>query len=529
MKKIKEFHDTGVCIPERHYMADISNKFSHAWNFIKAGKYFIINRPRQYGKTTMLHLLTQRMKQDSSYLPLKMSFAGMGDVVFEKEEWFIGAFLNNLVKQAKLRKHPSLAEFILKKIDNNKIENFEDLASIISDLTDFTEEKIVLLIDEVDKSSNNQLFISFLAMLRDKYLDQLTGDDSTFHSIILAGLHDIKTLKLKIRPEAQKKYNSPWNIAADFDIEMGFFPHEIVPMLEDYQQHEGVKMDSQKIAEKLYHYTNGYPFLVSKLCKIIAEKLLKEKSEKTWTEEDVTAAFKLLIQHNNANLDSLVKSLENNPELYDLVYQILVQGESTPFNPHHPIIHWGVLHGIFQKGGELRVHNRVYQEVIYNYMVSKTMTSKAFIRRHSVFGRRYLLPGNRLNLEKVLNGFQDFMKAEFNEKDRTFLERHGRLVFLAHLKPIINGSGYDFKEPQISEEKRLDIVLTFYQHRYLLELKRWMGQKAHLEGLEQLVEYLNFQNLDEGYLIIFNTNKIKKFWTSEWIDYQGKRIYTIWV
>ena len=47
------------------------------------------------------------------------------------------------------------------------------------------------------KSSNNQLFISFLAMLRNKYLDAQEGQDNTFHSIILAGLHDVKTLKLK--------------------------------------------------------------------------------------------------------------------------------------------------------------------------------------------------------------------------------------------------------------------------------------------------------------------------------------------
>lgn len=57
------------------------------------------------------------------------------------------------------------------------------------------------------------------------------------------------------------------------------------------------------------------------------------------------------------------------------------------------------------------------------------------------------------------------MRAQYAKKDRDFLERHARLVFLAFLRSIINGAGYDFKEAQISEERRLDVILTFNQFR----------------------------------------------------------------
>ena len=72
------------------------------------------------------------------------------------------------------------------------------------------------MIDEVDKSSNNQLFLSFIAMLRDKYLRRDIGKDKTFHSVILASVYDVKNLKLKLRIDEERKYNSPWNIAVDF-------------------------------------------------------------------------------------------------------------------------------------------------------------------------------------------------------------------------------------------------------------------------------------------------------------------------
>lgn len=67
--------------------------------------------------------------------------------------------------------------------------------------------------DEVDKSSDNQIFLSFLGLLREKYLKCQQGKDVTFHSVIFAGVYDIKTLKLKLHPQEESKYNSLWNIA----------------------------------------------------------------------------------------------------------------------------------------------------------------------------------------------------------------------------------------------------------------------------------------------------------------------------
>lgn len=49
--------------------------------------------------------------------------------------------------------------------------------------------------------------------------------------MILAGVYDIKNLKLKIRPEEEHKYNSPWNIAARFNLDMSFSAEEISLML----------------------------------------------------------------------------------------------------------------------------------------------------------------------------------------------------------------------------------------------------------------------------------------------------------
>ena len=82
----KEFNITGVCLPSQHYMADISGKLRQVMELVERGKYFIINRPRQYGKTTMLFRLTEALNRSGNYLAFVTSFEGLGDAAFQDEK-----------------------------------------------------------------------------------------------------------------------------------------------------------------------------------------------------------------------------------------------------------------------------------------------------------------------------------------------------------------------------------------------------------------------------------------------------------
>ena len=101
------------------------------------------------------------------------------------------------------------------------------------------------------------------------------------------------------------------------------------------------------------------------------------------------------------------------------------------------------------------------------------------------------------------------MKHEYSEKREKFLEADGRLLFLAFISPIINGIGFAFKEVQGGEEKRFDIVITYNNKMYVLELKKWYGEEYHKKGLYQLGEYLEQYGLEDGYLLIFDFRKSK--------------------
>ncbi len=520
---MKKFHITGPCLSHKHYMADTSAKLKAIVRMIEDREYFVINRPRQYGKTTMMYAINHTLQQKKDYLVIPISFEGVGDLTIENEAEFCQWFFQ-LLSQALRFTKKELAPFLQKLSIQTK--NLGELSNAITDFIEQVDEKIVLLIDEVDQSSKSEVFLRFLGVLRDKYIKAQYNLDFTFHNVILVGVHNIKNLKMKIRSDSERHLNSPWNIAAEFKVEMSFLPNEIAPMLEEYVAERGVQMDVSAIAQQLYDYTSGYPFLVSKLCKVMDEELLPQKKAKTWTKKDLAGAVHQIVHENNVNFDSLIKNLERHKDLYRLVFDMLVEGIQPTFSIQHSVTQLGFTYGVLKNGKGITIHNRIYEQIIYNYMVFELENTTD--RRDYGTTSQYILPNRQLDMDKVVLKFQQLMKEQYSEQDQAFLERNGRLVFVSFLKPIINGKGHVFLEPQISEEKRLDIVITFYEYKYIIELKLWYGSKTHDKGLLQLADYLDRQNQDKGWLVIFEHRR-KKTWGKKAMQKKGKEILGVWV
>jgi hypothetical protein len=522
----KRFNITGTCIPERHYLADMSKKLDRIMEIITRGDYFTINRPRQYGKTTILYLLQKRLEKEKDYLTIDVSFEDIDTPTYETHHRFITTVLDILSQRLGFMQEQELVDLIEK---NKTISNFNRLSAFFTEMIVKSGRKVVLMIDEVDKATNNQLFLDFLGMLRKKYLMRNEGKDYSFYSVILSGVHDVKTLKAKIRQEEKKMYNSPWNIAVDFEVDLSLFPGEIASMLEEYAKERHVKIDIPFFAGKLFYFTSGYPFLVSCLCKLIDEKILPGKKKKEWETGDLVEAVQMALAKDNTNFETLIKNLENNPNLYEFVFKLIMNEREFSYNLDNPVIRDGAMYGILrEEAGKTKIHNRLYEQRIYNYMASKIETTWEIKFDH--VSSSYIRADGTLDLGKTIRKFQEFMKEQYSTKDKDFLERNGRLLFLAFIRPILNGMGFDFKEVQLSEEKRLDIVITFQNKKYIVELKIWRGESYHQQGISQLCDYLDRQNETIGYLLIYDLRK-ELGRTGEWenIHREDKKIFAAWV
>jgi hypothetical protein len=85
------------------------------------------------------------------------------------------------------------------------------------------------------------------------------------------------------------------------------------------------------------------------------------------------------------------------------------------------------------------------------------------------------------------------------------------------------------KEPVVGDERRMDLVVTFGQgQKEVLELKLWRGEAYHQAGLQQLSDYLDFQGLKRGYLLIFDFRQSKEG-KHQTIAFADKTIEAVWV
>ncbi|MCL1918105.1 MAG: AAA-like domain-containing protein [Peptococcaceae bacterium] len=521
---MRHFNVTGLCVPEEDYMVDIRNKIEQIKKLVDTRCYFTINRARQYGKTTTLACLRHILKDE--YTVISISFEGISDESFVSEKVFCLMFLRKISKALEFT---SVSETYRKEWLTNDASTFELLGDHITRMC--KANRVVLMIDEVDKTSNNQTFIHFLGMLRDKFLARKNKQDYTFHSVILAGVYDIKNIKLKLisegsytpTPEESKLYNSPWNIAVSFKVDMSFNPNEIATMLAEYETDHNTGMDIAAISEEIHSYTNGYPFLVSRICQCIDEELHKD-----WTCDGVHTAVKALLDEENTLFDDIYKNLENNKDLYNFVYGILILGESYSFKFGNPVVGLAHTFGIIENNnGAVVLSNRIFETLIYEYFISKEQTSEEKRIIKGVLASDIICDG-RFNMQLCLEKFAAHYHEMFCERDAEFLERHGRLLFLSYLRPLINGYGFYHIESETRNQRRMDIVLDYNKEQFIIELKIWHGEKYKQEAYQQLLGYMAGKNADIGYLLTFDFRKnVDRQPCAQWVEVEDKRIFDV--
>ena len=526
---MRRFNVTTICVKNLHYMANVSKKVIIIKNMIDNDYYFTINRGRQKGKTTILNLLTKELKE--KYLIVSASFEG-ASFLFRDEETFARNIFDIFAEPFK-----KLEPLIAEKIKNygKGLKTIGDIGRTITDWCTESKKEIVILIDEVDKASNYYIFMDFLGMLRKKYIAKQLGEDITFKSVILAGVTDIKRIKTHITSRkilteeeinniSKTEYNSPWNVAKTFKIDLDFDIEEVESLLFDYlSEHVDTKINTRLIAYLLHKYTAGYPYLVSKICEIIVEEL-----DSDFTENGIEKSVKILLNESNTLFDDLIKNIENNKDLYNTIYNILVNNSSVSYNVHAHSL--GIMYSIFKnENGRLKVHNKIFEMILYNYMIAKKDLEEVGKRLGNFTSiGLYENDDGSLDIKNALMKYQEYMKSVFNKFDKDFIERQGRLLLLAFFKPILNGKGFYFVEGHTGFEQRQDLVMTFGNFKYIIELKIWRGNEHHQKGIKQLESYLDLENVKKGYLVIYNKNENKEY-KSELIKLENKDIFAVWV
>ena len=529
----KRFNVTGLCNPDIHYMVNLEERLVEIKKMVDRGEYFAINRARQYGKTTILRALRDFLREE--YAVISLSFQRMSSDSFRDEYSFSLAFAQAFLREVQNKRKgiTGLNERELMHLQDSVLEderfNLTKLFERLSDICCFSDRNIVLMIDEVDNASNNQVFLDFLGQLRDYYLDR--DETATFQSVILAGVYDVRNLKQKIRPEEEHRYNSPWNVAADFRVDMSFSAEDISGMLTEYENDHHSGMDIPLVAGEIFEYTSGYPFLVSKICKLIDERVMEEgefREGGAWTLPGIEEAVKILLREPNTLFDDMIKKLMDSPELRNMLKDILFEGKSYLFNLYNREISMGKMLGFLEeKNGNAVVSNRIFETHLYNWFLSEEMT-ESLIHKVSTLEKSQFIQNGMLNMDKVMLKFREYFTDIYSDSTDKFIEENGRRLFLLYLKPIINGEGNYYVEARTRSRTRTDVVVDYHGRQFVIELKVWHGEAYNISGEKQLADYLDDYHLKKGYLLTFNFNRKKSTGVKE-VRYKDKTILEIMV
>ena len=144
------FNTEGCCYPDEHYMVNLDSRLKEIKSMVDAGKYFTINRGRQYGKTTVLKELEKYLSSDYLVVSLDFQFQ-MSESKFKNEHVFSAAFaraFRNMLYQLEIS---DLLKQRVGKMTENMDDSFElvELFCDLSEICKISGKPIVLVIDEV--------------------------------------------------------------------------------------------------------------------------------------------------------------------------------------------------------------------------------------------------------------------------------------------------------------------------------------------------------------------------------------------
>lgn len=282
-----------------------------------------------------------------------------------------------------------------------------------------------------------------------------------------------------------------------------------------YETDHNTGMDTFAVADSIWEYTAGYPYLVSRICQIIDSKMVPVKFKNlglAWTAYGVDEAVKLLLSETGTSLfDSLTGKLTNYPNLKQKLRRVLLRSETLSWLPYDEEQQQLFMYGFIRNNhNTVAVANRIFEMLLYTHFIGENNSNNSLKQSGSETKSVFVDSDGILNVPKIMEHFISEHNRIHGEHTEKFLEEEGRERFITYVAAIINGTGTYSIEEQTRNHSRMDMVIHYLGRRYVIEMKIWRGDRYNADGEKQLIEYLDYFGLDTGYLLSFNFNRHKK-------------------
>jgi hypothetical protein len=502
------FEDSGTVDPKAAYYVHLDNvtntKKQDIKTMIDGGRYFSIFAPRQSGKTTLFKRICSQLQENPVYVPIILSFQDLKNLeqaqfyaMIEKDLY--GQLINRLT-EVNCEKTDTVKQFL----DSHRLTSHISFRLLFEELNRIIEfKKIIIFIDEFDGIPLSELE-NFLTALRELYQKYKEITQKTLYSVGLVGIRNITKLIVG--------GISPFNIADQVELP----PFSLKNVNDLYAQYtdETNQPLTPAAVEKVYRETGGQPWLVNRLGTILTVDV-KHETVTPIDETDVETAIQILLQERNVHFDNLYeKALLYKETFVEIVF------DHVEYNPDDRDQTWLEQYGLVkQRQGKAVAANNIYKA---RYLKTFFKEVKAY---RDITLQEYELPGNRLDMERILLDFEQYITqigvnafyqkwaaptiqgtAEINETKP--YEKTGQFLLTAFLYQFVRGGDGELRYEVLSGLGRMDVLLTYKGRKYIIETKinRQNLIRTLNEGFTQVSKkYLASELADEGYLIVFDT------------------------
>ncbi len=499
-------------------------KLDEVLMLIDQKKYFILHAPRQVGKTSLLLALKDHINQEGKYFCLYINVEA-AQAARENVDEVVHSILGEIVERATDEFDDSYPRQIWQQV-LAEYSGHGALNALLTQWSRQNDKPIVLLIDEIDSLVGDGL-ISVLRQLRSGYDKR----PSLFpQSIILCGVRDIKDYRIHASSEKSViTGGSAFNVKAR-SLRLGDFDRNDLTILYGQHTQETGQVFTTEAIDLAWELTCGQPWLANALGYEVCFEMHEGRDRtKPISKEMILAGKERLILRRETHLDQLTDKLQE--ERVRSVIEPILAGETQPERLKLDDLEYVRDLGLIRINGQIQIANPIYQEVIPRAL---TYTTQITISQQTTW---YVLPDGRLDMHKLLAGFQEF----FREHSEHWVERFDykeagpQLLMQAFLQRIINGGGRVEREYGLGRQ-RTDLFLVWpYStgiQRVVIELKilhRSLEQTIN-DGLRQTKDYMDICATSDGHLIIFDRTADKP-WDEkifQRVENMGPIAITVW-
>ena len=517
---MRRFSSYGPVDTRYHYYAPRKGLIEDAYirltgeNAMDVGHYITVWAPRQCGKTWLMQQILFRLKKEPKYHAIKINLEHL------KYETDTAVIIGTIAKE--------IGEGINKYLTGIDTQTqFQEIfrKSVL-------EKPLILFMDEFDALSEEAInaIVSAFRNIHITHMDEI--DKTTSEKSYL--LHGVALIGVRSVLGIENAKGSPFNIQRSVHIPNLTF-EEVVDMFHWYERESDQPVEPAVI-KKLYDETSGQPGLISWFGELLTEgfddyRIDGNRPINLRDFEIVYAAAIYALPNNNIlNLISKAKEESNKP----MVLKMFQTDQKMEFKYDNPIINALYMNGIAEK--VIADRTRYYvkfsspfvQKRLFNYF------SDAYFNEMGTLVEPYVhlddvITDAELFIPGLLNLYQAYLDKNkewlFKSAPRRTDMRIYEAIFHFNLYSYINSfldtsGGRVFPEFPTGNGK-IDLIITYKNNRYGLELKSFTNLRDYKTALAQAAKYGKQLKLKEIFLIFFvqyiDGDKKKKY-EKEYLD-----------